>query len=523
MTPNATEEQRLSTQVQLDAERTAAERNETGQFATPSALADQIVSEALRHLPPRTPIRFLDPSIGSGAFFSALLRQVKAGRIADAHGIELDRRFAGAAQELWGEHGLRVTTHDFTTANVTADAPANLLIANPPYVRHHHIGASDKQRLKQRAARRFGVEVSGLAGLYVHFMLLGHDWMSDGGVAAWLIPTEWMSVNYGVALREYLTRHVQLIRLHLFEPSDVQFGDALVSSSVVFFRKAPPSPDARVQITQGGNLGSPHWESNVTVSTLRSRSKWSALVRELIEQREAVEHAVSVSELFRIRRGIATGANPFFIRRLSEWSDLGISTELLRPVLPPARLLDEPVIHARADGYPDLPDPLGLLDTNLTANELEERYPAAWAYLNQPEGRDVRETYLARHREPWYSQEKRPAAQFLCTYMGRGRKGASPFRFFYNESQAIATNGYLLLYPKGALEKQLQNHPEIGPRIAALLQELAADTYRAYGRVYGGGLHKLEPSELASLPADRLADELGIDTPKYNQTELALA
>jgi adenine-specific DNA-methyltransferase len=55
--------------------------------------------------------------------------------------------------------------------------------------------------------------------------------MADDGYAAWLIPSEFMDVNYGAALKRYLTDHVTLIRVHRFDPADVQFGDALVSSS----------------------------------------------------------------------------------------------------------------------------------------------------------------------------------------------------------------------------------------------------------------------------------------------------
>ena len=81
------------------------------------------------------------------------------------------------------------------------------------------------------------VKINGLAGLYVYFLLLATAWMEDGGYAAWLIPSEFMDVNYGVALKRFLTDRVTLIRAHRFDPNDVQFGDALVSSVVVVFRK----------------------------------------------------------------------------------------------------------------------------------------------------------------------------------------------------------------------------------------------------------------------------------------------
>ena len=55
--------------------------------------------------------------------------------------------------------------------------------------------------------------------------------MADDGLAAWLIPSEFMDVNYGRAIKEYLLNQVTLLRIHRFDPSDVQFNDALVSSA----------------------------------------------------------------------------------------------------------------------------------------------------------------------------------------------------------------------------------------------------------------------------------------------------
>ena len=101
------------------------------------------------------------------------------------------------------------------------------------------------------------MEISGLAGLYCYFLLLCHDWMEEQGLAIWLIPSEFMDVNYGVTLRRYLTERVTLLHIHRFCPTDVQFTDALVSSAVVVFRKAPPPPGHRVRFSFGGPIEEP--------------------------------------------------------------------------------------------------------------------------------------------------------------------------------------------------------------------------------------------------------------------------
>ncbi len=99
--------------------------------------------------------------------------------------------------------------------------------------------AGDKERLKTLIADRFGLDISGLAGLYAHFLLLCDAWMAPGGLAIWLIPSEFMDVNYGAAVKTYLTEHVKLLHIHRYCPSDVQFCDALVTSAIVVFEKAP--------------------------------------------------------------------------------------------------------------------------------------------------------------------------------------------------------------------------------------------------------------------------------------------
>jgi len=93
-----------------------------------------------------------------------------------------------------------------------------------------------------------------------------------------------------------------------------------------------------------------------------------------------------------------------------------------------------------------------------------------------------------------------PRAPFLCTYMGRSRNGKHPFRFIWNRSQATAHNVYLMLYPKSRLQEALTNHPELAARVFEALQSITPAQLLSEGCVWGG-LHKVEPKELALIPA----------------------
>src|SRR5947208_2659757 len=110
------EAKRLEIQTQLDSSKSQGERNKLGQFATPTPLAVQILECARRLHPVGTRVRFLDPAIGTGSFYSALLRAFPADQIESAVGFETDSACAGGALSLWGNTPLKLRVEDFTTA-----------------------------------------------------------------------------------------------------------------------------------------------------------------------------------------------------------------------------------------------------------------------------------------------------------------------------------------------------------------------------------------------------------------------
>jgi adenine-specific DNA-methyltransferase len=156
-----------------------------GQFATPPQLAHEIVTFAQSLLPSTELIRFLDPAFGTGSFYSALLQVFPVSSIACARGYEIDSHYGEVAQRLWSPTRLELTLTDFTTAKlpVTDSERANLLICNPPYVRHHHLTQAEKLRLQELVKQVTGIRLNGLSGLYCYFLLLAHAWLAEGGLA----------------------------------------------------------------------------------------------------------------------------------------------------------------------------------------------------------------------------------------------------------------------------------------------------------------------------------------------------
>jgi adenine-specific DNA-methyltransferase len=66
--------------------------------------------------------------------------------------------------------------------------------------------------------------------------------------------------------------------------------------------------------------------------------------------------------------------------------------------------------------------------------------------------------------------------------------------------------------PKSAGPKSLplrhRTNPELEERVFKALQRFTPSQLVSEGRVYGGGLHKVEPKELAQIPAREVLDNI---------------
>jgi adenine-specific DNA-methyltransferase len=462
---------------------------------TPPELAHSITKLAVGFLRAESfPVEFGDPAVGTGAFYAALLQILDPRRISSAIGIDINPRQVAAARWRWSDKGMQVLRGDYL--HMERLPPRNLILANPPYLRHQRIPQRYKQELRARASVSLGARVSALSGQYVYFLLLSHSWMKEGAVAAWLIPSEFMQTRYGRAVRHYLTEKVQLLRVHQFGHDVPQFENAQVLPAVVVFRNLPPVPGGVSRLSAGGTLDRPLVDEVARIEDLHREDRWSIPRREIPRR----SGAIRLGDLFLIRRGIATGANDFFVMERDEAARLGIPRRALRPIFPKARSLETDIIEREPDGYPAVRPQLCVLDTEWPESQIREKHPRLFKYLQTGKARGILSRNLIRRRNPWYKQERREPAPFLCTYMGRGSATKPPLRFLWNKSDAIATNTYLMLYPRPRLAALLQSNSDTAAALFALLQETWRENIDQRFRIHAGGLRKIEPSELLDTP-----------------------
>ncbi len=230
---------------------------------------------------------------------------------------------------------------------------------------------------------------------------------------------------------------------------------------------------------------------------------------------EKAHDGVKLSDLFTIKRGIATGANKFFILTPEQIAELKLPKQFLIPILPSPRHLSSDEVLADKHGDPKVDRKQYLLSCKLPESEVKTKYPSLWEYLESGKSEGVEEKYLSQHRSPWYSQEERQPPLFLCTYINRrvsepravatGQPVGQTFRFILNHSKAIAANVYLLLYPKKPLADAIKQQPGLIKSLWEMLKSITPETLRGEGRVYGGELYKMEPKELGNVSIEVIA------------------
>jgi hypothetical protein len=172
--------------------------------------------------------------------------------------------------------------------------------------------------------------------------------------------------------------------------------------------------------------------------------------------------------LFRARRGVATGANDFFVLAPARARALRLPERVLRPCVAGPRDLAPRRLLTVGRGEPGR---------------------ALRAYLAEGEAAGLHRRYLCRSRDPWYRIEEIEPAPLLVGYMARGG-----VRVFGNRAGAIHLNLLHGIYPRPGTPARAV------ARLRRYLESPAGQAAAvAAARRYAGGLVKLEPRDVEDI------------------------
>ena len=91
---------------------------------------------------------------------------------------------------------------------------ADIIIANPPYVRQELLQPDYKQMLREKFQEEFlDLRLSVRCDLYIYFLLKAFKNLDKNGVFTFIIPNSWMDNSYGEVVRQLFRNRFQLLSM----------------------------------------------------------------------------------------------------------------------------------------------------------------------------------------------------------------------------------------------------------------------------------------------------------------------
>jgi len=462
-----------------------------GQFWTPDWVADMMVEYVVE----KSNLVF-DPAAGTGAFYNALKKNRFHQQKINFYGIDIDKKVIkeGLDNGFYDRSLCTLEIRDFIFNPPKRKFKA--IIANPPYIRHHRLPMTTKDKLKKIAKDIMGFSIDARAGLHIYFLIQALGLLDKDGKLAFIMPAGICEGIFAESLWGWITREYCLECVITFSPEATPFPNVDTNAIVFLITKKKPENQILWVVTKTAG-------SNDLKNFVKSKFKKFDFPSLEIKKRildEALKTGLSrppqkvndikykFADFAKVMRGIATGANSFFLLTLKQAEELNIPREFLKPAIGRTRDVEGTYIDKKTlKGLNDKGRPTLLFSPDGRA--LEGFPEEVRNYLLYGEVLGLNKKPLIRTRNPWYKMEKRKIPPFLFAYLGRRNT-----RFIRNYAKVLPLTGFLCVYPrsqnKDFIEKlwQILKHSEI------------INNLQLVGKSYGGGAIKVEPRALEKLP-----------------------
>lgn len=347
------------------------DKKQTGATFTPPILADFLANKMLHYynnLNKDTCI--LDPACGNGILLSSILKKINT-QSANIIGYDTNEEYLAIAKEsidnILGNNNSQFYNEDFLSVcpnNYDIFNPkikrnfADIIIANPPYVRTQILGTKKSQKL----ARDFGL--TGRIDLYYPFFIAMTNALKIGGILGVITSNKYICTKSGSDIRKYLFANYHI--LEIIDLGDSKFFDATVLPAIFIGIKKSSLDKSIIKtkyssiyetqekshqnniynsvldiiyadkpgIFKVGNTFYEYKTGNLKTNNDTSNT-WQLENENLNTWISQIENnaAFKIKDKFKVRVGIKSCADKIFISQLWKKEGYEIEEELLRPML----------------------------------------------------------------------------------------------------------------------------------------------------------------------------------------------
>lgn len=451
-----------------------AHRKKFAQFFTPEPVAKIMIDWILDKPQIQT---LLEPAFGLGVFSRLILEQKKDINITC---FDVDPVIFEIAKQNFNKFSnINYFLEDylFNDWNNKYDA----IICNPPYFKFHDY---ENKKTLEEIKKRLKINLSGFTNVYTLFLLKSIYQLEKDGRAAYILPSEFLNSDYGKLIKKYLIESNTLKHIVLFDFEENIFDDALTTSAIILLEKN----NSTDKISFSNIKDFKALKAHPNVPTLQYEAeklnpdiKWRIYYTE--QNSKKYKDLVPFRNVAKVVRGIATGANNYFIFNNSKAQEYKISDDYLLPCITKSKDVISPFFTK--ENFENLiKKDANIYLINAYTNETNINVSK---YINIGEKNGINKSHLTSKRKPWYSLENRPPSPIWVGVFNR-----NGLKFIRNEANVSNLTTFHCIYPNSDLLYKIN----INLLFAYLLTDVANQIFSDNRREYGDGLKKFEPNDL---------------------------
>ena len=450
---------------------TLTHRKRYAQFFTPELIADFMAKWVLGGDAKRRDI--LEPALGLGVFTRAL------SAISDnlnVTGYDIDPTIYSYAVKNFSDAKCGISFFNENYLTSSWHEKYDGIICNPPYLKFHDY---DNATLVPLVNKELGTSLNGFTNIYTLFLLKSLHQLNEGGRLAYIIPSEFLNADYGVAVKKALLDSGMLRHIIIVDFTQCAFDDALTTACIVLCERTTDIEEVRFSNIDSTEKLSSSLENYIAVrqSELNPGIKWKQYYEDT--QSSRYQHLVPFATFAKVSRGIATGSNDYFTFKASKQDLFSIPDHCLKPCI--CHAVDVPNLIFTQE------------DFNVLANKdktvflfdgcSDDENSNVQNYINIGVEREVNKKYLTASRKPWYSIENRvPSPIWVSVFNRQG------LRFVRNTANVYNLTTFHCVYSKEIIDTDIL--------FMYLLTDVAKEIFLDNSRQYGNGLIKFEPNDL---------------------------